>query len=445
MSGDLAQALAAGELAAESYEATLAQLLWGLLLEVIARHQPQILPTLRSEADGAELPPALLARALQAQGIWFQLLAIAEQNAAMRRRRELEKRDGYTQVRGTFAHLWAEAALAGIPAPQVRTLLASLRIRPVITAHPTEAKRVTVLERHRVIYRRLMDLESPRWTQRERLDLVARLRQEIEILWLTGELRLEKPTVSQEVSWGLHFFSETLFEAVPALLQRLEQSLRHSYPGEHFEIRPFFQFGAWIGGDRDGNPFVTNEVTRRTLQESRAASLRQYRARLTDLIRHCSVSQNALLLPPAFGALLDGALRESGDGAGITARNPGEPIRQFLVCLSRRLEATAARDRKADGLPAATPYHDADALVQDLRGMEEALSQAGCTEMAVLLARPLRFEVETFRFSTVRLDLRENSTSITAALREVWAAEGGQGEPPAAASPEWKARIVRRV
>ena len=96
-------------------------------------------------------------------------------------------------------------------------------MRPVITAHPTEAKRVTVLEKHRRIYRRLVDLESPRWTPRERQALIDGLRNEIELLWLTGELRLQKPTVPQEVFWGLHFFNETLFEAVPDLLDKVER------------------------------------------------------------------------------------------------------------------------------------------------------------------------------------------------------------------------------
>ena len=108
----------------------------------------------------------------------------------------------------------------------------ALRIRPVITAHPTEAKRVTVLEKHRRIYRRLVELESPRWTPRERQALVDGLRNEIELLWLTGELRLAKPTVPQEVFWGLHFFNETLFEAVPDLMEKVERALAQYYPGE---------------------------------------------------------------------------------------------------------------------------------------------------------------------------------------------------------------------
>ena len=275
--------LCSQSLPADSYESELIGLLFTLLTEVAARHQPDVVPMLRNEVTDLGMAPELLGRALQAQGIWFQLLGIAEQNAAMRRRREAENSRGYENVRGTFAQLLADAKRAGVKADRLRSILGALRVRPVITAHPTEAKRVTVLERHRSIYRRLMELESPRWTMRERAELIQKLECEIEILWLTGELRLEKPTVAQEVAWGLHFFNETLFEAVPALSDRLDDALQLHYPAERFEIKPFLHFGAWIGGDRDGNPFVTNEVTRRTLYENRAASIHHYRTRLCDL------------------------------------------------------------------------------------------------------------------------------------------------------------------
>src|SRR5437879_7398351 len=148
----------------------------------------------------------------------------------MRQRREREVERGPEQVRGTFAQVIAAAAAAGAPAHEVRALVAGLRVRPVITAHPTEAKRVTVLEKHRRIYRRLVDLEAPRWTPRERSALIDNVRAEIELLWLSGELRLEKPTVEQELAWGLYFVHEHLFGIVPELADQLEQALGSASP-----------------------------------------------------------------------------------------------------------------------------------------------------------------------------------------------------------------------
>ena len=286
---------------------------------------------LRGERPAAELSPELLARTLQVQGIWFQLLSIAEQNAAMRRRRQTEAERGYEQVRGTFAQVISGAAEAKVPAAEIRALLEILRVRPVITAHPTEAKRVTVLEKHRRIYRRLVDLESPRWTPRERQALIDGLRNEIELLWLTGELRLAKPTVPQEVFWGLHFFNETLFEAVPDLLDKVERALAQHYPGEQCAVPPFFQFGSWVGGDRDGNPFVTNDVTRSTLLENRLTALRRYRRRIDELVRALSITEKAVPISDRFRARSSEELAATGAGERSPARNPGEVFRQYLA------------------------------------------------------------------------------------------------------------------
>jgi len=420
----------------DAYETQVAELLFGLLTDVIARHQPEVLPALRGDLPTLGLAPHLLGRALQAQGIWFQLLSIAEQNAAMRRRREAEDAAVDGGARGTFARLIRESVNDGVPAERFSATLKGLRIRPVITAHPTESKRVTVLEWHRRLYRGLMDLESPRWTRRERAELVQRLRHEVELLWLTGELRLQKPTVAQEVAWGLHFFNETLFETVPTVLEKLDAALAHAYPGARFEVPPFFQFGAWIGGDRDGNPFVSNDVTRQALRANRSASLAHYHAKVQELIRTASFAEAALSVPEQLRAALERALHESGDGARIAARNPGELYRQYLVCISGKLERTLA------GGAAPAGYGDAAELVADLRVMEEALAACRMPELAAWLLRPLRRGVETFRFCTVRLDLRENSTRTTAALADLWRAGGAAGEPPAPDSPAWKAWLL---
>ena len=427
-------------MSADAYESEVAGLLFDLLIEVAVRHEPDVVPLLQGRASASDIAPDLLARTLQAQGMWFQLLSIAEQNAAMRRRREAENERGYPAVRGTFAHVIAEAADTGVAAGQMRAVLKELRIRPVITAHPTEAKRVTVLERHRRIYRGLMELESPRWTQRERADLTQRLKSEIELLWLTGELRLEKPTVAQEVAWGLHFFNETLFESVPALLEKLESALRQSYPGERFEITPFFQFGAWIGGDRDGNPLVTNEVTHQTLQANRAASLSRYRARIAELVHSLSIAESVVSAPTVLRDALDKALLHSGNARAITARNRGEPFRQYLVCILGKLEATIASS--ANGPAKEGSYRDAAELAADLRLLEEALSACNAPALAASLVRPVRREVETFRFSTVRLDVRENTTRTTQTLQAMWRATGEAGEPAAADSPQWKTWLL---
>src|SRR5262245_49243938 len=313
------QALIGGTSAEEA-----ATILFERLLEVVRQHQPEMEPVLKGGANIYGFTPELMARALQAQGIWFQLLAIAEQNAAMRRRRQIERARGREALRGTFANVIAEAAEEGVPARQIEGLLSNLRIRPVITAHPTESKRVTVLEKYRRIYLLLRELELPRWTERERNTILADLKNQIELVWMTGELHLEKPTVQHEVSRGLHFFDETLFTQAPEMLAHLDDALARYYPSRHLEVPPFFQFGSLIGGDRRGNPAVTTRVTAWTLRRNALASLRYYHDRLVALAKALSITERALPVPQSFCDDLRRELESTGEPGAVASRNPGE-------------------------------------------------------------------------------------------------------------------------
>ena len=418
-------------------------ILFQALLDVARRHEPELEDVLHGRADISSFSPEMLARALQVQGIWFQLVSIAEQNAAMRRRRHVERDEGRSALGGSFAKVLADAKTGGIKAPQIHDLLKTLRIRPTITAHPTEGKRVTVLEKLRRIYLVLRELELPRWTERERSALMNELRDQIELVWMTGELHLEKATVEREVAWGLHFFDESLFEMLPEVLYSLEESLAQYYPDATFEVPPFFQFGSWIGGDRDGNPYVTASVTRDTLQRNALASLTRYRDGITHLGRVLSISERSLPVPETFKKELDHLLAESGEGRAIAGRNPGEAYRQFLTCVLRKLDATIERNRGARST--GPDYPSADGLINDLRALEQGLADAKCTSLATDMVRPVRRMVEIFRFSTVRLDLRENTTRTTKTLREIWKGKNRGGEPPAEDSSAWKEWLLEEL
>jgi phosphoenolpyruvate carboxylase len=415
------------------------------LISVVERYEPQVAAVLREERTTAGMSAVLLTRTLQAQGIWFQLLAIAEQNRDMRNRREVERARGYEQLRGTFAGVFASAAAAGITGAQIREALSGLRVRPVITAHPTEAKRVTVLERHRRIYLRLLDLESPRWTDRERQELIRAAGNEIELLWLTGELKLAKPTVAHEVAWGLYFFNENLFDVVPQLFAKVESAFAKQFPDEPFEVPLFFQFGSWIGGDRDGNPYVTSEVTRRTLWETRLASLRRYRSRLLDLVRNLSIEDHALTLPDSFIKAVAGALQAIPAGEAVAQRNRGEIFRQFLGCMLARIDVTIGHTEREETAPESTGYANADRLIDDIDLMRNALAAGGAQRLADALLLPMRREVGVFRFSTVRLDVRESSMRINQTLAAMFRAKNNGAEPPAPESPQWKQWLLAEL
>ena len=200
-------------------------LLRDLLRQVIRAREPLVAGIIDNPEMQDALAPELIPSALQVIGIWLQLLSIAEENAAMRARRRLEAHGGQDQLIGSLSNAFSTIAAAGIEPEAVARALETAYIAPTITAHPTEAKRVSVLEIHRRIYLKLYEMESPRWTPRERQALTRALRDDIDMLWMTGEIRLEKPTVEQEISWGLHFFRSALFDRTPQLCDLLESAL----------------------------------------------------------------------------------------------------------------------------------------------------------------------------------------------------------------------------
>lgn len=423
-----------------SYADEITDLLFGLLRSVVAEREPDVLPFL-ARAPGDPVPEGNARIAvLQAMGIWFQLTRIAEENALMRTRRQMETAGGPDQVKGSFSNVLADIAALGVGPQKVAETLKAFDVGPTLTAHPTEAKRVTVLEIHRRIYRKLVKLEAQRWTPRERENLIGELRNEIDLLWMTGELRLERPSLDQEIAWGLHFFRETLFDTTPQLYGKFARALHRHYGEEGIRTKPFLQFSSWIGGDRDGNINVTSDVTRETLAHNSTAAFERLEDRLSALTPLVSISSNLVKLPQSFMAAQEKALEATNDAERIRARNPDEPFRQYLVALKHRLRATAG------GGNSAAAYRSPTELIDDLRALERGLIDMKAGSIAASLITPLRWEVETFGFRTVSLDIRQNSTVINRVLKEIWCAKDPDSpetpvESPAVGSPDWSRKL----
>ncbi|MGE3872813.1 MAG: phosphoenolpyruvate carboxylase [Parvibaculaceae bacterium] len=412
-------------------------LLRDLLRHVIRERAPKVLAIIDDPEDARSIRPELIAPALQVIGIWLQLLNIAEENAAMRSRRRLETMGGNDQILGSFSNAFATIAAAGASGEAVAKALEMAEAGPTITAHPTEAKRVTVLEIHRRIYLRLYDLESPRWTPREREALVRQLRNDIDLLWLTGEIRLEKPTVETEVAWGLHFFREALFERTPQLCELLEGALARHYPEQPIRVRPPVRFYSWIGGDRDGNPYVTVATTRWALEENAKAAVERLDKRLENLVQTVSVSEREADVPEAFRSRVAREIAHAGD-EGVAQRNRGEPFRQYFSALRSRLAATAS----PGDFPDCKPFGSPDELAEAIHHAERALAQMHATSIAAYTVRPVRWEVEIFGFRTMSLDMRQNTTVINRVLAELWqkfnpTAKRGPPEPDSSDWAKW--------
>ncbi len=429
--------------ASASYAKEVVELLTEQLTKVIQHRHSEILPYFRGELAVPAGNTELLLGVLQAWGIWFQLLNVAEENTGMRRRRIAEKEYGLENVPGTFANVFKQAKDAGISSEEIQNLLDVAHIRPTITAHPTEAKRVTVLEIHRRIYVLLYKIEATRWTPRERNKFIDALLNEIDLLWLTGELRLEKPSVAQEVVWGLHFFEQSLFERVPETHEKLKWALKQSYPDEDFSVPPFFQFGSWIGGDRDGNPFVTNDVTKDTLLKNRHMVLHHYIELLQQLLERLSIARVNINLSEQFEKDLANILVDIDDIHHVSQRNPGEIFRQFVYCMQIKLLGTLHSEE--EGHYSGIRYIDADEFIEHLKQLMFGLRSADCKQLARSFVLPLLQEAEAFRFRTVRLDLRENSTTTNNTLIAIYKAMHGHDETPDPAGEEWKAWLQEEL
>lgn len=416
-----------------SFREDVRSLLFRLLLSVVSEREPALAAVLTGAVPLDALPEEQRIGALQATGIWFQLVTIANELLAMRSRRELEQMGGADEVVGSFSKVVGEIAAAGYPAEDIQATLDNLCVGPTMTAHPTEAKRVTVLEIHRRIYRKLTELEQRRWAPRERDQHISDLQSEIELLWMSGELRLERPSVEREIAWGLHFFREVIFEATPKLYTAAQEALARHYPEYDLKVPSFMRYASWIGGDRDGNPNVTAQITDYALNECRQAIIGWYIQQVRRLVTVLSVSANVVDIPDDFGKALARALHRTGCASEIVARNPDEPLRQFAAAMLARLQAMC-------GEASAKPYARADAFRADLRDLENVLVQLGGNRAAGRFVRPLRQQVESFGFRTVSLDIRQNSTVVNRVLAELFRDADGT-EAPAPDTPQWTARI----
>lgn len=397
------------------------RLMISLLQKVLVRRAPAVASIIESELT-APLPAGNQAIPyLQAMNIRFQLLRIVDEIETMRIRRETESKHGPAAIEESFASLVKQQE----EPDAVADLVSRTFVGPTFTAHPTESKRVTVLEAHRRIYRGIVALETDRWTPRERQKLVDRLENEIDLLWFTGELRLDRPTPDDEIAWGLHFFSDILFDVVPDVLDQVDRAVTGAVTNRS-ECVSQLCFHSWIGGDRDGNPNITTAVTRRALESGRRTVLERYAKLLNDVAAHMSISNRIAPLQPEHAQVLKTIIENSG----AEARNANELFRQALSAIDVKIKSDS--------------YLHVSDLIADLRSLESALDSLDASQLSQRFLRPIRWFAEVFGFRTVTLDIRQNSTVCNETLKEIW--EVVEGEvPPEQGSDAWGLRLRQEL
>ena len=358
---------------------------------------------------------------------FFSLLHIAEESFQLRKRRLKAARGGHFWP-GSFHDTLAKFREEGLTLDQLQALLNQLLYLPVMTAHPTEAKRRTVKGALRNVFVSHDTLTSGRVRGYFRKEALEKLQCEVQLLWKTDEVRAQSMGVADEIDTGLFYFPLSLFEATARVYRNFEHSLRDVY-GEralhHVTIPSFIRYGSWIGGDRDGNPNVTADTTALAVRLQAQTILEEYVRRLEALRGHLSYSYGFCTLSDDFLASLDKDRQQLGDRITILEKPfLQEPYRHKLVLMAYKAERTLRRIRLlAAGQiepPDPRAYASAADFLLDLRLMDASLRGHGDADVAGQDLRDLMRLVETFGFHLMHLDVRQESTRHSEAVAELF-------------------------
>nr|MBP9608386.1 phosphoenolpyruvate carboxylase [Laribacter sp.] len=369
-----------------------------------------------------QLSPVVLDTLLRSSGLLAQLENLAE-DLHHNRRRKAHRKAGSPPQPGSLARALTILREHGITADTLAGLLEYAQIVPVLTAHPTEVQRQTTLDCQRAIRKFLQLLDHPDVEADAEAALTAKLKRVLLTLWQTADIRPFKLTVKDEIENGIAYHPLTFLDALPALYGRLEDDIAATF-GTRIEIPNFYRIGSWIGGDRDGNPFVNADLLRYALSRQAEIAFAHYDYELEGLYRELSLSDRRVQVSPAVQALSD----RSPDTA---ISREEEPYRRAIATLQARLAATA-RERDIPfhsrfGHAEAAPYRDRHELGADLTAIARSLDTHGSTLLAGGRLRELRRAVSVFGFFLMPLDQRQHADLYGAAVAELFARAGQPG------------------
>jgi phosphoenolpyruvate carboxylase len=368
---------------------------------------------------------------IRAFSYFSRLANIAEDQHHIARARAHAEEDEAAR-KGTLKRAVADALAAGVSPEALRAFFDQALISPVLTAHPTEVGRKSILDREREVASILLDRGRVRQTPDEAAESEAALARAVLTLWQTALLRRSKLRVIDEIANGLSFFERTFLAQLPKLYARLETDLAAAdVPGEG-PLAPFFRMGSWIGGDRDGNPFVTADVLREAFAMQSALILGHYRQELEALADELSLDTRLVGVSDAIEAL--------AAGQGPSLHRDREPYRRAATAILGRLQATRAelQGRPPNG---ASPYAAPSALAADLDAIDASLRANGAARLADGRLSALRRAIGVFGFHAASLDLRQNADVHERVAADLLDAAGVDGRY-LAASEEKRQRLL---
>jgi phosphoenolpyruvate carboxylase len=344
---------------------------------------------------------------------YFHLVNLAEEHQRVRILRERDGRpdreDATDSIAAAFVHLAGEV---GDDTALAR--LQGLRFHPVFTAHPTEARRRAISTSIRRLAAFLEEHDASLRNGADQRRAERRMLEEVDTLWRTAPLRPEKPSPTDEVRAVMAVFDDTLYTAIPHVYRRVDDALQGPAAGSRSPVvRPFVRVGSWVGGDRDGNPFVTASVTRKAAAIASEHVLIGLERTANRIGR--GLTLDAATTPPSAALLaLWQRLRAADEDAAteIAKRSPNEPHRRIVLLIARKIAATRARD-------ADLAYADPELLLADLRVVQDSLVQAGAPRQAYGHLQQLLWQVETFGFHLTELEVRQHSAVHATVLAEL--------------------------
>lgn len=363
-----------------------------------------------------QFPPDTMRSVASAFTVYFDLVNLAEEVFRVQALRERERELDPTPIDESIASAVASLKNSGVSTEAMASLLRELHIELVLTAHPTEAKRRTVLSKLRRISLDVRALNGHDLLPREHASLLADLRAEITELWLTDRARSTRPEVTDEIRTGLYFVDAIFWEAMPRIYSDLEAATARHYPG--LKLPPaWLTLASWIGGDRDGNPNVTVALTAEALRLHRGLAVEHHRRNLQDLARRLSVSVRRVPPSPELEAWLEQHHPLPEHAAYLERRYDSEPYRLVLSILAAELEV-ASQEEMAQRLLEASPYAGRAHLEEFTRALD-LVARAMPPALERDRLATVRRQFEIFGLHSARLDIREDSTRLRSALGEI--------------------------
>ncbi|MEB4591195.1 phosphoenolpyruvate carboxylase [Candidatus Thiothrix sp. Deng01] len=396
----------------------------------------------------------MLEQVIRAFNTFYILNNIVEEDFQHRERRRQIQHGDSQLWKGSVRRTILELAEDGVTAAELQSLLDQMRYTPVFTAHPTEARRRTMMEIQRRIFLVIDQLDINQ-DPSERESLLRHLKAQIQLMWRTNEVRTRKPTVEDEIRYGLYYFRESLFDAIPMVYRYFERAARIAY-GEHaVSVPSFLRFGSWIGGDRDGNPFVTPALTRQAIRMQMQMALEEYARRVRELRSVLSHSTQFITPTEAFSAYLRSEDQRMGLGEVVFhyAKESfrEEPYRRLLSIIHHKLQETLnmvnARLAGRAIYPSAFAYADIADFIHELYLIRDSLRSHNDHVIAGRELKDLIRLAETCGFGLYKLDIRQESTIHSETVAELLQLSdlcGNYLELPESERMEMLAELIQR-